>query len=160
MFPVPKGEEKKRKRRKRKKGWKGKRETRRRPQAPDKFALSTARMQPRINRETNIIIIAPTSGGERVVSRQRSFHNFATFVKISKRICKFSMEFKRSGVEFSGISRRGWNVWRDGNARCDEFSFDLDSPSLSLSQRVTPPTFCPSVRITTQSGSARVLAKQ
>lgn len=54
-----------------------------------------------------------------------------------------------------------WNVWRDGNARCDEFSFDLDSLSLSLNAlhlQLFARAF--GYAVTTQSGSARVLAKQ
>lgn len=85
------------------------------------------------NRKTNIII-APTSGGERVVSRQRSFHNFATFVKISKRICKFSMEFKRSGVEFAEISRGPCCETHDATNFPSTLTLSL---SLSFSVRAT-----------------------
>lgn len=112
------------------------------------------------NRKTNIII-APTSGGERVVSRQRSFHNFATFVKISKRICKFSMEFKRSGVEFAEISRGPCCETHDATNFPSTLTLSL---SLSLRSRnvlhlqlfARPFEYA----VTTQSGSARVLAKQ
>lgn len=98
------------------------------------------------NRKTNIII-APTSGGKRVVSRQRSFHNFATFVKISKRICKFSMEFKRSGVEFAEISRGPCCETHDATNFPSTLTLSLSFSLSPFAQRVTPPTFCPAVRI-------------
>lgn len=127
--------------------------------ASDKFALSTARIPlPRIT--AKLILSSLQQVAASVSFRD---NDFATFVKISKRICKFSMEFKRSGVEFAEINRGTCCETHDATNFPSTLTLSFSLSSLSVRATCYTSNFLPG-RSNTRSqhnlARHRVLAKQ